>query len=427
MGTTWKSSPGPTDQVPADPRRQHVDAVAVETGQHCGPVAEHGHQIGGAASDDRPSLAMCPVGVGGRQPQSATVAERGHERIRQRSLGCSAPRPGHPAGSSGSRSEREKHVEFMGDVVAEQQARREVAAHPRGWSAQPLEVVEQFGGRARRGQRPCHRRVRAVERATVAEHLAPPRTPQPARCSPTTRCASTSWLVHRSHRLGRDQSSALKPRPAREPFVVAAQQVTHGHRDAPAERRFGRRAPGRPAADGRSRSGRSRSGGRRRGARAGQPARRSRIHQVLPVAYAHQQRRSDWRACRIADVVTIATASAAAIRLSNCPPGGTVEFQPVSAPVDGDHRKAAWRADDRHVPSAAAQEHTQQRPRRWRARAAAPQAAQPASRGRPVHDRALHDRDRDVVSRCGHPEHIHPAQAGAPQPDPAARRSSGAT
>jgi len=34
-------------------RREHVDTVTVETVQPRGPVAEHGHQIGGASADPR--------------------------------------------------------------------------------------------------------------------------------------------------------------------------------------------------------------------------------------------------------------------------------------------------------------------------------------------------------------------------------------
>jgi hypothetical protein len=41
--------------------------------------------------------------------------------------------------------ECEDHIEFMGDMVAEKQARRKVAAQSPWFAAQPLVIVEQVG------------------------------------------------------------------------------------------------------------------------------------------------------------------------------------------------------------------------------------------------------------------------------------------
>ena len=73
--------------MPADPRRQHVYTVAGETGEHRGPVTEHGHQIGGAATDDRTSLTMRPVGVGSVNRNPRLLPECRYERIRHGHLG----------------------------------------------------------------------------------------------------------------------------------------------------------------------------------------------------------------------------------------------------------------------------------------------------------------------------------------------------
>ena len=46
----------------------------------------------------------------------------------------------------GLRAQCEHDVEFVGDVVAEQQPRREVPAQSLRFPAQPFEIVEQFRG-----------------------------------------------------------------------------------------------------------------------------------------------------------------------------------------------------------------------------------------------------------------------------------------
>jgi hypothetical protein len=82
------------------------------------------------------------------------------------------------------------------------------------------------------------------------------------------------------------------------------------------------------------------------------------IHQALPITHTGNGA-SMWGACRVADVSTIATASAAdpvvelAARRNRGIPTGF-------GAGDGDHREASWRADDRHVPSAAAGDQAQQ-------------------------------------------------------------------
>src|ERR1700754_3869676 len=102
-----------------DPRRQHLYTVAPETGQHCGAVAQHGHQVGGAATDDRTSLAVRPVGVGGYQTQTTAVAEGRYERIRDGHLGVQYADD--VVGRDGRLAvQRKEDVEFVGDVVAEQ-------------------------------------------------------------------------------------------------------------------------------------------------------------------------------------------------------------------------------------------------------------------------------------------------------------------
>ena len=88
---------------------------------------------------------------------------------------------------------------------------------------------------------------------------------------------------------------------------------------------------------------------------------------------------------------------------------------------DGDHRAASWRADDGHIPSAARRETTRKQILRDGGRQPQPGAQiESACCARPVHDRALHHCDRDIVPRCGHPDYVHAAEAGAPQSDPPA-------
>ena len=154
-----------------------------------------------------------------------------------------------------------------------------------------------------------------------------------------------------------------------------------------------------------------------RGARWATSAAYAGIHQVLPIAYAHEQRRIDPAGVHAS---RHQTASAAAIRLSNRPPAGTVEFQPVSAPA------TVTIANAPGGPTIGTYRRPRRRTTRNRSSAMAgvePQRceqSQPASRGRPMRDRALHHRDRDIVARRGHPDHVHAAETRAPQPDPAA-------
>jgi hypothetical protein len=92
-------------RVPADPRRKHVDTVAFETGQHRGTVAQHGHQIGGAAADQRTSGTNEPPrqnisDITGTRPSSPT-----------RYGGASACRIGSVAGTS------YPHIEALSKVA----------------------------------------------------------------------------------------------------------------------------------------------------------------------------------------------------------------------------------------------------------------------------------------------------------------------
>src|SRR4051812_33715055 len=66
--TIWRSSPGPTDQVPADPRRQHLDTVTVEAGEHRGPGTQDGNQLRCAAPNERTAGPGRPVDIGSDQP-----------------------------------------------------------------------------------------------------------------------------------------------------------------------------------------------------------------------------------------------------------------------------------------------------------------------------------------------------------------------
>jgi hypothetical protein len=172
-------------------------------------------------------------------------------------------------------AQREDHVEFVRDVVAEEPPRREVAAQPFRLSAEPTEIAQQISRRPGRRQRRGHGRVRAVERAAVAKHRARHRSQR--RTEPDDKVSQ--------HLVVGPALTQAGPRPVgggeatgelQESLVVVSQQITHGHRGAPAGRRFGPRVPVRPAADGRSQSGRSRNAAPHRRAPCGRPARRIR-------------------------------------------------------------------------------------------------------------------------------------------------------
>ena len=101
--------------------------------------------------------------------QTTGVEECGHEGIRHGHL--SIEHSDQDVGTNlGFAAQRQDHVEFVCDVVAEKETRRKVTAQALRFAAQPLVIVEQFGRRARRRQGSSHFSVCVVEAAAVMQH-----------------------------------------------------------------------------------------------------------------------------------------------------------------------------------------------------------------------------------------------------------------
>jgi hypothetical protein len=93
----------------------------------------------------------------------------GHKRIRHGHLRiehCDK----HVPRNSGRTIKCEQDVEFVGEVIAEQETRREDTPQPTRSLCQAREFVQQFGGTVRRRKCTGHGGVGPVERTAVPRH-----------------------------------------------------------------------------------------------------------------------------------------------------------------------------------------------------------------------------------------------------------------